>query len=62
MDTAEYIAAHIDPVQDELSEFIHSIKGKKTPSVTGVDGLKALMLATKIKEYIAEKQRVSNIQ
>ena len=62
VDTTEYIAAHIDPVQDELSEFIHSIKGKKTPSVTGVDGLKALMLATKIKEYIAEKQRVSNIQ
>jgi predicted dehydrogenase len=62
VDTVEYIADHIDPVQDELSEFINSIRGKKTPSVTGVDGLKALMLAARIKEYIAEKQRVSNIQ
>jgi predicted dehydrogenase len=62
VDTTEYVAAHIDPVQDELSEFIDSMKGKKTPSVTGLDGLKALMLATRIKEYIAEKQRVSNIQ
>jgi predicted dehydrogenase len=62
VDTAEYVAAHIDPVHEELSEFIGSIRGKKTPSVTGLDGLKALMLAARIKEYIAEKQRVSNIQ
>jgi predicted dehydrogenase len=62
VDTAEYVATHIDPVQGELSEFIDSIKGKKTPSVTGLDGLKALILATRIKKYIAEKQRVSNIQ
>lgn len=62
VETSEYAATKIDPVQDELSEFIDSIKGKKAPSVTGVDGLRALMLATKIKEYIAEKQRVSNIQ
>jgi predicted dehydrogenase len=60
--TTEYIAAKIDPVQEELSEFINSIKGGKTPTVTGVDGLKALILAARIKEYIAEKQRVSNIQ
>jgi predicted dehydrogenase len=62
VDTLEYTAAKIDPVQDELSEFIDSIKRKKTPGVTGIDGLKALILAAKIKEYIAEKQRVSNIQ
>jgi predicted dehydrogenase len=62
VDTTEYTAAKIDPVQEELSEFINSIKGGKTPTVTGADGLKALMLAASIKEYIAEKQRVSNIQ
>jgi predicted dehydrogenase len=62
VDTAEYVAAKIDPVQEELSEFIDSIKEGKTPTVTGVDGLKALILAARIKEYIAEKQRVSNIQ
>ena len=45
VETSEYTAAKIDPVQDELSEFIDSIKGGKTPSVTGADGLKALMLA-----------------
>jgi predicted dehydrogenase len=62
VETSEYTAAKIDPVQDELSEFINSIKGEKTPSVTGLDGLKALALAAKIKEFIAEKQRVSIIQ
>jgi predicted dehydrogenase len=62
VETSEYTAAKIDPVQDELSEFINSMKGEKTPSVTGLDGLKALALAAKIKEFIAEKQRVSNIQ
>jgi predicted dehydrogenase len=62
VETSEYTAAKIDPVQDELSEFINSIKGEKTPSVTGFDGLKALTLAATIKEFIAEKQRVSNIQ
>jgi predicted dehydrogenase len=61
VETAEYTAEKIDPVRDELSEFIDSIKGGKTPSVTGTDGLRALILATKIKEYIAEKQRASNI-
>jgi predicted dehydrogenase len=62
VDTTEYTAAHIDPVQEELLEFIDSIQGKKTPSVTGIDGLKALVLANRIKEYIAEKRRVSNVQ
>lgn len=59
---SEYTAPKIDPVQDELKEFISSIKGEKTPTVTGADGLKALVLAVRIKEYIAKKQRVSTIQ
>jgi predicted dehydrogenase len=62
VDTTEYTAAKIDPVQEELAEFINSIKKGKTPTVTGTDGLKALMLAARIKEYIAEKQRASDIQ
>jgi predicted dehydrogenase len=62
VNTAEFTAEKIDPVQNELTEFVNSIKGGKTPTVTGADGLKALMLATRIKAYIAEKQRVSNIQ
>jgi predicted dehydrogenase len=62
VDTFEYAAEKIDPVKEELSQFIDSIKEKKVPSVTGTDGLKALMLAARLKEYIAEKQRVSSIQ
>ncbi len=62
VDTSEYTAEKIDSVQEELIEFIDSIKGKKTPSVTGADGLKALVLVDRIKEYIAEKQRTSNLQ
>jgi len=62
IDTSEFTASKIDPVQDELKEFIGSMRDKKTPTVTGIDGLKALTLAVRIKEYIAEKQRVSTIQ
>ncbi len=62
VDTSEYTAEKIDSVKEELIEFIDSIKGKKTPSVTGADGLKALVLVDRIKEYIAEKQRISNLQ
>ena len=62
VDTVEYTAAYVDPVQDELLEFIGSILGEKTPSVTGIDGLRALALAARIQEYITEKQRVPVIQ
>jgi predicted dehydrogenase len=62
VDASEYTAEKIDPVHEELAQFIDSIKGKKVPSVTGADGLKALMLVARIKEYIAEKQRDSNFQ
>ena len=62
VETTEYTATKIDPVQEELSEFINSIREGKTPTITGTDGLKALMLAAEIKGYIAEKRRVSNVQ
>jgi predicted dehydrogenase len=62
VETMEYTATKIDPVQEELSEFVNSIREGKAPTITGADGLKALMLAARIKEYIAEKQRVSNVQ
>jgi predicted dehydrogenase len=53
IETMEYVSEKIDSVMDELSEFISSIKGEKTPSVSGRDGLKALILADLIKENIA---------
>ncbi|MCX5813730.1 MAG: Gfo/Idh/MocA family oxidoreductase [Proteobacteria bacterium] len=52
IETTEHVSEKIDSVMDELSEFISSIKGGKTPSVTGKDGLKALILADRIKENI----------
>jgi len=52
IETTEHVSEKIDSVMDELSEFISSIKGEKTPSVTGKDGLKALILADRIKENI----------
>jgi predicted dehydrogenase len=53
IETKEYASENIDSVKDELLEFISSIKGERTPSVRGEDGLKALMLADRIKEHIA---------
>ncbi len=52
IETTEHVSEKIDSVMDELSEFISSIKGGKTPSVTGKDGLNALILADRIKENI----------
>jgi len=53
----EYTSDRMDPVQDELTEFIGAMKGNTRPGVTGEDGLRALILANKIRQYIAKKQR-----
>jgi predicted dehydrogenase len=52
IETTEHVSEKIDSVMDELLEFTSSIKGRKTPSVTGKDGLRALILADRIKENI----------
>lgn len=53
----EYASDRIDPVQDELTEFIRAIKGNTQPGITGEDGLRALILANRIRQHIAKKQR-----
>ena len=56
IETLEYQAEKVDSVKEELSEFICSIKGDKTPCVGGREGLKALVVAEQIKEYIAKNR------
>ncbi len=56
IDIEEYAADRIDPVQDELTEFISAIKGSPQQGATGEDGLRALILANKIRQHIAKKQ------
>jgi predicted dehydrogenase len=53
IETVEYVSENMDSVMDELSEFICALKGEKIPCVRGEDGVKALMLANRIKEHIA---------
>jgi predicted dehydrogenase len=53
----EYTSDRIDPVQDELTGFIKAMKGNAQQGVTGEDGLGALILANKIRQHIAKKQR-----
>jgi len=48
----EYQAEQIDPVKDELREFVHAIQEKRKPRVEGEHGLRALLLANLIKESI----------
>jgi predicted dehydrogenase len=48
----EYQAEDIDPVKEEMVEFINAIEGKTVPVVSGKDGLNALRLVNKIKEAI----------
>ncbi len=48
----EYQAEVIDPVKDELSEFVRAIREKRRPRVEGEHGLNALLLANMIRESI----------
>jgi predicted dehydrogenase len=50
----EYQAEEIDPVKDELREFIYAILEKRKPRVEGEHGLQALRLANLIKESIEQ--------
>lgn len=55
-DTTEYTAAQMDPVRDELLEFVRAVGGNSTPSVSGTDGLRALELASRVQDCIAGGQ------
>ncbi|MDR2018501.1 MAG: Gfo/Idh/MocA family oxidoreductase [Syntrophobacterales bacterium] len=55
METVEYETANADAVKHELTEFIQSVRGEIKSSVTGEDGLNALMLADSIDRYIASR-------
>ncbi len=59
-DTTEYAAAQMDPVRDELLEFVRAVEGRSAPSVSGSDGLKALELASRIQDRIAGRQGTSH--
>ncbi len=50
----EYQAETIDPVKDELREFVEAIKAKRKPRVEGEHGLKALLLANLVRNSIQE--------
>jgi hypothetical protein len=43
----------MDPVRDELLEFVRAVGGNSAPSVSGADGLRALELANRIQDRIA---------
>jgi len=55
-DTTEYTAAQMDPVRDELLEFVRAVGGNSAPSVSGTDGLRALELASRVQDCIAGGQ------
>jgi len=60
----EYQADRIDPVKDELREFVQAVKEKRQPRVEGEHGLRALLLANLIRESIKEnlaKRRAGEI-
>lgn len=52
--TEEYLADQLDAVEHEVSAFIQSIAEGTSPVVKGEAGLKALVLADQIKQYIAD--------
>ncbi len=54
-DITEFTSAQMDPVKDELLQFVNATVGNGSPDVSGTDGLKALELANRIRNYIAGK-------
>lgn len=56
IDTNEYLVDQFDAVRHELSAFIQSITKGTSPIVSGEDGMKALVLADQIKQYIADSK------
>ena len=46
-----------EPLKLELESFIHCVRNRSTPVVTGEDGLRALELAIKINEQIARRSK-----
>ena len=55
METLEHDVGKADTVKQELTEFIQSIRGETKPTVTGEDGLNALLLAGLIDRHIAAR-------
>jgi predicted dehydrogenase len=52
LNVKEFEADRMDPVGDELTEFVQSIKEDRKPRVEGEHGLRALLLANDIKAEI----------
>lgn len=48
----DFQADHMDPVGEELREFVRSVRESKSPRVKGEDGLRALLVANDIKTEI----------
>jgi predicted dehydrogenase len=55
METVDHEALKGDSVRLELVQFVAAIKGETKPSVTGEDGLNALLLADLIDQHIAAR-------
>jgi predicted dehydrogenase len=55
METVDHEALKGDSVNLELLQFVAAIKGETKPSVTGEDGLNALLLADLIDQHIAAR-------
>lgn len=62
IETIDYTANHMDPVHDELRHFIDSVEGGMASAASGIDGLKALLLAQRIRECIAGNKRATDQQ
>ncbi|MHB8110458.1 MAG: Gfo/Idh/MocA family protein [Syntrophorhabdaceae bacterium] len=59
-ETSEFTAPQMDPVREELLQFINAVEGHGGPSVTGRDGVRALELANRIRDVIAGKPNGAN--
>lgn len=48
------LVSDADALTEELRSFIHCVRTRKTPAVSGVDGMEALKIALRIEELIDE--------
>lgn len=56
VETREMFPPKVDAVEAELAEFVSAIRNRTQPTVSGEDGLRAVVIANEITDHIANHQ------
>ena len=57
IDGGKLDVAHEEPLKRELADFVAAVREKRTPGVSGVDGMRALELAQRIADEMKQQEQ-----